>query len=164
MSAIRDHALRYLTQRMTTVGHLRELLLRGAQKRDPESTRAGNLPEVEAVLAELVTQGVLDDDAWARSRVASLRRQGNSPSTIRAKLAAKRVSRSLLDELFAETDPQETLISALRLLRKKRLGPWAPQLDARAALTKLGRAGFPYGIAHRAVSMDLDEARELAGW
>lgn len=162
--AIRSHALRYLAQRTTTRGHLRELLLRGALKRDPETRAAEHLPAIDVVLDELCTIGAVDDDAWMASRVASLRRQGNSPAVIRAKLRAKRVAPDRIDACFADAAPDADLVAALRHLRKRRLGPWAPQIDVQAAITRLGRAGFAYDVARRAASMELDDARALAGW
>lgn len=161
---IRDHALRYLAQRTTTVGHLRTLLLRGARKREPDAAREDLEARADAVLAELVAVGALDDEAWARAKVASLRQRGNAVQGIRAKLRERQVPPELVQAILAEEDEDARLLAALRHLRRRRLGAWGPDADPRAALTKLARAGFSYGIALRAVSMPPDEAHERAGW
>lgn len=161
---IRDHALRYLAQRMTTVGHLRTLLLRGARKREPDAARDELEARADAVLADLVRIGALDDEAWARAKVATLRQRGNPVQGIRAKLRERQVPAHIVQAILDEEDEDARVLAALRHLRRRRLGSWGPDGDPRAALTKLARAGFPYGIALRAVSMPAEEAHERAGW
>ncbi|MCB9675615.1 MAG: RecX family transcriptional regulator [Alphaproteobacteria bacterium] len=160
---VRHHALRYLKSRLTTVGHLRTLLVRGARKRDPEVDPEALRTAVQSVLDELVAGGVLNDRLWAGSRVAALRRAGNSTRQIQSKLREKRLDAALIEELLDDTRPADDLRAALDYLRKRRLGPWAETPDPQRTLAKLGRRGFPYDIARRAVEMELCEARDITG-
>ena len=169
--SIRWHAMRYLKSRMTSSGHLRTLLMRGARKRFPD-TPVNELSEAaDRVILSLVEQGVLNDAAWTRSRVGVLRRRGNSARQIRSKLRQKRVPAELIDEVLREQDASAELVAALDYLRKRRLGPWAhlstrrEPPDPQKTLQKLGRRGFSYDTARNALDLSLDEAEALTfGW
>jgi regulatory protein len=167
--SIRWHAMRYLKSRTTSTGHLRTLLLRGAKKRFPDTPTAELTAAADRVLASLVEQGAMNDAAWARSRAAVLRRRGNSARQIRAKLRQKRLPADLIDAVLREQDSGAELVAALDYLRKRRLGPWKHQSmrreppDPQKTLQKLGRRGFSYDVARRALEMDLEEAQERTG-
>ncbi len=167
--SIRHHAMRYLKSRMTSSGHLKTLLLRGAKKRFPDTPTGELAVAADKVLASLIEQGVLNDEAWARSKTQALRRRGNSRRQIQAKLRQKRVPADLIEAILREEDGAHELIAALDYLRKRRLGPWAHMSmrreppDPRKTLQKLGRRGFSYDVARQALDMDLEEARERTG-
>lgn len=119
-----------------------------------------------AIAARLVQAGAVDDAAFAAARAARLARAGRSKRAIAAHLAAKGVAPSVAADAMPEGEDAE-LISALRLLRRKRLGPFAaepPDADRRRrTLASLARAGFASGPARRAVGMEREEAAALLG-
>lgn len=121
---------------------------------------------------------LLDDAAYTRGVVTSLRRRGLSKRAILTKLRTKGISNedtlAALEKYERENlrNPDEAeLIAALTLARKKRLGPFIHQdriqnnsdeetqkKETEKAMAKLARGGFSYNIVRRVFGMNLDEA------
>ncbi len=162
-------ALFYLERYAAPAAHLRRILMakvgRSARHHgtDPEAGAAA----VEALIAKLRACGLLDDEAYARGRVASLHRRGESARAIRGRLRAKGVEMELveraLDELAAERVEPE-LAAALAYARRRRLGPFRPaaERDGRRDkdLAALGRRGFDLETARRVVDAGDPDALE----
>lgn len=161
---LRNIALHYFQQRTTTRGHLQRLLMNRCRKslfhhEGDESEMAG---WVGSLLDELESTGVLNDRAWATSRLERLRRQGQSERAIRSKLREKRVPPEIIEELL-DARPIDPLEAALRYAKKRRIGPFRErERDERKEkdLGKLARAGFPYGVARAVLELEADEAWE----
>ena len=170
---LRNAALHYLDRYATSSAHLRRLLLakvaRSARAHgsDPQAGAAA----VEALIAEFLGAGVLDDARYAGERALVLFRRGASARAIRGALLAKGVASDLiepaLERLGAEaTEPE--LAAALAYARRRRLGPYRSP-EARAAmrekdLAALGRRGFGYDLARRVIeTRDVSELEEQAG-
>ncbi len=170
---LRNSALHYLDRYATSSAHLRRLLLakvaRSARAHgtDPQAGAAA----VDALIAEFLGAGVLDDARYAGDRALILFRRGASARAIRGALLAKGVASEAiepaLERLGAEAAEPE-LAAALAYARRRRLGPYrSPQ--ARAAmrekdLAALGRRGFGYDLARRVIeTRDLSELEEEAG-
>ena len=170
---LRNAALHYLDRHATSSAHLRRLLLakvaRSARAHgtDPQAGAAA----VEALIAEFLGAGVLDDARYAEDRALILFRRGASARAIRGALLAKGVASELiepaLERLGAEAAEPE-LAAALAYARRRRLGPYrSPQ--ARAAmrekdLAALGRRGFGYDLARRVIeTRDVRELEREAG-
>ncbi len=173
MKYLRNSALHYLDRYASSSAHLRRLLLakvaRSARAHgtDPQAGAAA----VDALIAEFLGAGVLDDARYAEDRALILFRRGASARAIRGALLAKGVASELiepaLERLGAEAAEPE-LAAALAYARRRRLGPYrSPQ--ARAAmrekdLAALGRRGFGYGLARRIIETgDLAELEDEAG-
>lgn len=159
---LRNIATHYFTQRTTTRGHLRRLLMNRIRTslRHHEGDEQEMAGWLDGILDELEKIGVLNDRAWATSRLARLRRQGNSERAIRTKLRAKLVPAEIIDDLLDE-HPVDPLEAALSFARKRRIGPFRDRDrdDKRQKdLGKLARGGFPYGIANQVLDLDPDEA------
>jgi regulatory protein len=167
--SLRKAALAYLGQRMTTVAHLRRLLLRRVARAaeagggDPQAGAA----TVEALLSRLSALGLLDDAVYATARARGLLRRGASERRIRRELALKGVARAVIDqaiEALADEVAEPELAAALRYARRRKLGPYracAQRADARARdLAILGRQGFDYPTARRVVDCQRLEALE----
>lgn len=160
-------AHRYLERWFTTRAHLRMLLMRrvdasiAAHGGDREEAAAW----VDQVLDALVRQGLLDDARFARDRARLLHRHGTSTRMIRAKLAQKGVRTSLIDDALASLGaPDADLHAAAVYVRKRRLGPYRtdPAAHRDRDLAKLGRAGFPYGVARRVLDLsDPDDVEAI---
>ncbi len=110
---------------------------------------------VDALVLRYASVGLIDDTVFARARVTSLRRQGHSRQAIFAKLQAKGLSRPQIETALATSDEDNTdpeLTAALAHARRKKLGPWRkkPQ-NAQKELAAMGRAGFSYEVARRAL-------------
>lgn len=121
------------------------------------------------VVAGMATAGAVDDVAFAEMRASSLRRAGRSQRGVAAALAAKGIDPDTARNVLANEavgGPTAELTAAVRLARKRRIGPFrtgkAPDLPARMKeLAILARAGFAQPVARRALEMDRAEAEDL---
>ncbi len=170
---LRNSALYHLDRYATSSAHLRRLLLNKVARsaRAHGTDAAAGAAAVEALIAELLEAGLLDDARYAAERALALVRRGASARAIRGALLAKGVASEFiepaLERLGAEAAEPE-LAAALAYARRRRLGPYrSPQ--ARAAmrekdLAALGRRGFGYDLARRVIeTRDVSELEEKAG-
>ncbi len=170
---LRNAALHYLDRYATSSAHLRRLLLakvaRSARAHgsDPQAGAAA----VEALIAEFLGAGVLDDARYAEDRALILFRRGASARAIRGALLAKGVASELigpaLERLGGEAAEPE-LAAALAYTLRRRLGPYrSPQARAEMRekdLAALGRRGFGYELARRVIeTRDVSALEEEAG-
>lgn len=162
---LRNIAVAYFESRTTTRGHLERLLMRRIHRSlehhpGDASEMRGWLPPL---LDELERMGLLDDRAWAESRLARLRRKGMSARAIRANLREKLVPADLIDELM-DIDRQDPLVAGVKYARRRGIGPFRERdREARRDkdLGRLARAGFPYDVARRVLDLDREEADDL---
>lgn len=162
-------AARYLARFEASSARLRRVLLakvlRSAKDHgtDPEEGRR----LVEALIARTVASGLVDDDRFAKSKAASLRRKGASARGVRDRLAVDGIDRDTVSGALAaadESDPASAeQAAALAYARRRRLGPFRPP-EARAAFkdkdtAALMRAGYSWEVV-RAVLAMVDGAAE----
>lgn len=161
-------ALAYLERWASSAQNLRRVLTRKVERRCRlrEEDPGPVLPLVEEAVARAVSCGLVDDEAYAEARVASLRRRGGSSRAIAATLAQKGVDRETAADALArdeearaaadpDADPERE--AARALARRRRIGPYrtAARVENRERdLARLVRAGFPYAIARAAVDED----------
>ena len=161
-------ALRYLERYAASARHLERLLLlkvrRSAEEHGTDADAGAAF--VRALVQRLQGAGILDDRRYAEGKAESLRRRGGSARAIRAALAAKGVAREEVETALSSADEggaagEADLAAARRLARRRRIGPWRP--SDRAAhrlkdLAALGRAGFSYDVARRAIDGEAEES------
>ena len=130
-------ALHYLERFAASSASLRRVLLGKVDRAVVHwgGERADHAAAVEQVIARLAGLGYVDDAAYARMKGRSLSRQGKGRRAIRAALAAKGVDGDTADQALAalaEEDAAEgngadpDLAAAIRLARRRRLGPFRP--------------------------------------
>ena len=127
--------------------------------RDVASAREA-IPEIVARLREV---GLVNDTAFAEARAQRLSRSGRSRRAIGAHLAQKGVDAAISREAVPP-DAGAELTAALTFARKRRIGPFAREVEdretQRKALGAMARAGFGYDVCERALRMDRDMAEE----
>ncbi len=170
---LRNSALHYLQRYASSSGHLRRLLrakvTRSARAHDtdPEAGAAA----IEALIADLLGAGLLDDTRYAAERARILHRRGASARAIRAGLMAKKVESDDFERALAglrDEAAEPELAAALAYARRRRLGPYRKD-DARQEyrekdLAALGRRGFGYDLARRVIETgELTELEDEAG-
>lgn len=174
-AALHEAALAHLARYAATEAGLRRVLdrridrwARSAAGDDPDGIAAQVAAARQAarqVVARLAATGVVSDAAFADSRARSLTRAGRSRQAVAAHLAAKGVDRDLALAAVPD-DPEVQLSAALAFARRRRIGPFraGDEPDAagsRRELAVLARAGFPQGVAQRALAMPAEEAEAL---
>jgi regulatory protein len=168
-------AVFYLQRFSTTATHLRQVLLRRAERSfDPQSEdrstkRADVAIWVDRLIARLTVNGTLNDVAYAEGQARRLRQLGKSPGVIRAKLRAKGVESGMIDEVLHQTSltadgGDATIKAALAYARRRKLGPFRETAADRATHQKdlgaLARAGFSLDVARRVLAQAPDTQDE----
>ena len=153
-------ALDYLRRNASSEDNLRGVLMR----RVARSARAHGTDPTQgaAMVAEIVRRlrraGLLDDRRYASARAEALNRRGVSGRGIRARLAAKGVAREVIEQALAGLDADAELVAALRLARRRRLGPYRPPPERAGRrqrdLAALSRAGFDDDTAGAAIDAE----------
>jgi len=153
-------AAHYLERYSASAEGLRRVLhrkvLRRARARGEEPD--GFEPLVGETVARFIELKLLDDRAFAESKLHSLRRRGTSARATAMKLAEKGVDRETVEAVMAN-DQTDERAAAHALARRRRLGPH--RLRERAErrdrdVAALMRAGFGYGDAVAAIDADAD--------
>ncbi len=169
---LRRAALTHLERYASSEAGLRRVLGRRLERWTRDATEEARLdaPDGERLIADAVEHcrrlGLLDDRAFAESKMASARRKGHSTRRIAATLAAKGIDRDVAARVL-DADETDPLVAAVTFARRMRFGPFRirPPADLQAAerreVAALCRNGHAYGVARRAVTMDHEEAAAI---
>lgn len=128
----------------------------------PDQNAAECQKLLEVLVEKFVRLGFLNDDALTKGLVYSYQQRGWSQRKIKATLSAKGLSADQIDTHYETAETQSDLNAALRWVRRKRLGAYASG-EARHEkwLSSLGRAGFDYETARKALAMNKDEIEDI---
>ena len=170
---LHNAGLYYLERFVASTAHFRTVMMRKIDRScnfHKDQDREQCIAMLDAVAAKFQELGLLNDETYTRGMVISMRRRGLSARMIHAKLRAKGLEQSAISEALQiyddETDENAELRAALRLARRKKLGPYATEKNADMPLEKslasLARAGFSYDTASRALQLDRDEAERIS--
>jgi regulatory protein len=123
---LEERALRYSARWETSAAGVAGLLERKIHERCEETGESPDLAleMIPALVKTLLERGYVDDHRFATGLLERQRQRGDSTARIRARLSAKGISESLLDELLAEEDPKIEFQAAWKLARRRRLGPY----------------------------------------
>lgn len=168
LPALEQAAFAYLERYASSAENLRRVLMRRVERaaRAEATTREEGRARVDAVIAKLEANRLLDDRQYAEARARSLSRQGRSKARIAQRLAAKGVDSETVDAAVESVveDGHSDLRAALTLARKRRLGPFRTKADRKERrerdLAALGRAGFSFEIAKRVIDAESVETLE----
>ena len=172
-AALERAALDYLGRYAASTGQLRRVL----QRRIRRAQQAGAEVDVEAVearidslLARMAQSKLLDDAQFAEMRIAGLARRGRSTRAIRVKLREAGIDETVADAALSlyggapGADPDRA--AAIRLARRRRLGPFRAEADRAAHrlrdLAALARAGFAPGLCRAVIDAPDAAALEAA--
>lgn len=169
-SSLRNIALYYLQRYASSKENLKRVLMRrvhkSAQVHELDMDEATGW--VDQLVDQLAASGMVDDRTYAEGKMRSLYRRGASPNKISQTLRHKGVSAEIIEETLAilyESAVDPTLVAAIRLAKRRRLGPYCQrgsrQERAQKDLASLARAGFDYQTAHKVIFADtIDQLEE----
>lgn len=185
-TTLRDAALVYLSRFSATEQSLRRVLerkvMRWAHRASTQSEACESenvsghvallMQDVSEIVREMVHLKAVDDEAFARARIRTLRRSGRSNRAVRAHLAAKGVAEAVLEPALREEADQEGMdaefAAALTFARKRRVGPFAleenEEKDRKHMARVMGafaRAGFSRDICLRILETSPEEADDM---
>ncbi|HEU4368929.1 MAG TPA: regulatory protein RecX [Methylomirabilota bacterium] len=111
----------------------------------------------DAVSADLVARGHLDDAVFARHWVTTRAARGYGAARLRAELRARGVAGALIDTALGALDRSDQLDEARRLARRRlpALARAAPDKAAGRLRDHLLRRGFPGGMVAQVVRESL---------
>lgn len=177
-AALRESAYASLARRAASVAQLRTTLQRKITTWATRAQRAGgDAMEIDAavneareasarVLRDLIERGLLDDVKFAAARAQGLSQRGKSRRAIEAHLAAKGVASEITRE-HVVIDSASELEAAVRLARKRRIGPFAEEASTpelrHKALGVLARAGFDFSTCERVLRLERESAEAMLG-
>ena len=148
----------YLQRHASSIGNVRQVLRRRVRRelaKDADPAEA--IAWIEELIVGFSARGLLDDRAYAESKVARDRAFARPPRRTRAALMAKGVAGAIIDQTVRDDGTAEW-VAALSLARRRRLGPFratARDRDSdRRDLAVLGRAGIGFGVAKRVMAME----------
>ena len=170
--SLENAALFYLQRFATSAANLRRVLMRKVERsaRFHNTDPTEGAQWVDALIARFAASKLLDDALYAESRAHSLRRGGASGRAIALRLRQKGVEPDTIEQALAaadETAEEPEKAAAIRLARKRRLGPWRPAASRRdnreKDLAALARAGFGYDVALAVIDAAGPEALDGEG-
>lgn len=172
---LENAAAHYLGRFATSKAHLREIMLQKVRR--SHQHHGTDLGEgagfIDVIISKFERLGFLDDAAFAAMRARSLHARGTPVRGIRFKLQQKGVAEEYIDAALVHLEsevrtPHLDLAAAVRLARRRRLGPYrSDDNEVRSErkekdLATLARAGFSYDVARQVIDApDVDEL-ELA--
>lgn len=170
---LHNSGLYYLQRFAASSSHFRAVMLRKV-KRSCHARPEQDFEACKAMVEELVQTferaGLLNDDAYLKGMVQSLRRRGLSRQAILMRLKAKGFGTDTVDASLRDCDAEKTgsmhdaeLIAALKHARKKRLGPYQGMKikDDEKAMATFARQGFKYETARIVLKMNRHDADEI---
>lgn len=162
-SALEQAALFYVGRYGTTRARLTAYLRRKVRER---GWNGADDPPLDAVAARMAALGYVDDSAFALARADALTRRGYGERRVREALRAAGVAEPDGEEA-RQLARAQAFEAALRLARRRGIGPFAAEVPDRAgrerALGILIRAGHPVEIARRLVEAPPGEFPEPDG-
>lgn len=152
---LKNIALYYVQRFETSTENLRQVLCRRINdyaRQNKEFDKEEAYGWAEEVLSEFQGYKYLDDSRFAEIKIRDYLAAGKSERYIRGKMTEKGIADDIVEAVLAEQefDPFE---NAMRLAKKKRIGPYRPEEERAAFRQKdmgtLARAGFELDVVKR---------------
>ena len=157
--AAHSYLQRYSSSKANLRRVLRQRLNRAIYAYGPEQN--GTPEDIEIILDECETAGLIDDAQYAVHMAESWLARGESVRSIQARLARKGVSSIIIDDTLAalkQSHPDADLKAAISHVRRRRLGPMRLAEKREDYLQKdlgvLARAGFNYHLARKVLDAE----------
>lgn len=154
--------LAYLQRFPSSTAHFQAVMGRRIDRscrHHPDLERGACQALLDEVTKQFAAMGYLNDDLYLKGMITSLRGRGLSRTAIVMKLRQKGMNEDSVREALKAYDEENDLNddqAALRLCRRKKIGPYAlnPPDDGQKQkwLAALARAGFSYEVASKALA------------
>ncbi|HPD83283.1 MAG: regulatory protein RecX [Alphaproteobacteria bacterium] len=167
-----NSGLAYLQRFPASSMHFTSVMMRKIQKSCRHHTEQ-DIEQCKKWLEQLVIKfqelGLLDDKAYLKGMITSLRRRGLSSLQIEMKLKQKGYERDTIhrelknhDICEYDNDGNGDLYAAITFARKKKLGPYdhLKKHSFEKSLAAMARAGYSYDIAKKILELSDDDLHE----
>lgn len=178
---LHNSGIYYLERFVASKAHFKTVMARKAKRSCHYHTDQPYdecLKMIDEVADKFEAMGLLNDALYTNGMVTSLRRRGMSRSAIIQKMRIKGIDRdntiaalNALDDAHHDNEKQAEIAAALRLAKKKKMGPYAVTSSMNVSdedtykitqrnLGRFARAGFSYEISKKVLEMQDDELEE----
>ena len=156
---LQNIALHYIERFGGTEKTLRDVLIRRVQNSmtdHPEQDIDVIKTWIDSIVKKAIDLGYINDSYFAKMRVMSLARRGDSKKMITMKLKQKGITDIDLEKAFTELSDDSEFLSALAYVNKRKFGVNGvkdisdPDI-LRRQLASLARRGFSFNIAQKAL-------------
>lgn len=175
---LENAGVHYLNRYASSVENFRQVMMRKIQKScadHPDQDKDECVTLLNQTIQKFYDLGYLNDDIYAKQYIRGLLIQGKSPRAITQKLIEKSldpqkysqlITQSISADFLADCPHDLDFLAALRLCKKKRIGPFNPDETKRRDnfekdLGKLARSGCSYQSARQAIEFDYEHALAL---
>lgn len=150
---LKNIALYYLKRFESSVENLRKVLMRRVNDyaySNPDFNKTEACEWIEEILSDFEQHQYINDNRYAEIKIRDYLSAGKAERYIRGKLKEKGIEESLVDSILAEQE-YSPFENALRLAKKKRIGPYREGEELRKEFRQkdmgtLVRAGFDYDV------------------
>lgn len=157
---LKNIALYYLQRFETSTENLKTVLLRRVNVyafQNPDWNRQEAVDWIDEIVAQFEGYGYVNDARFAEMKIKDYLAAGKSARYIKGKLQLKGIDENIVDSLLEEQDYDE-YEAALRLAKKKRIGPYCIDKESRREnrqkdIGTLVRAGFSYDTSQRIIDL-----------
>lgn len=159
---IKNIGLYYLKRFESSVENLRQVLRRRVNDyayQNPEWDKEQGYVWIEEVLAEFEGYGYLNDERYAEIKIRGYLAAGKPDRYILNKMKEKGVAEDVVLRLL-EAQEYDVFDMALKLAKKKKIGPFRAEADRREFwqkdAAKLVAAGFEYEVVKQVLDYSLE--------
>ena len=123
---------------------------------------------IDEVIKHLEKNKVISDEVYSDSKARMFLRRGYSLNKINQSLRQKGIDNKYIKQSIdkiKEDQIEPDFVSALKLCKKRRIGPLRPQANRELFYKKdmgiLARGGFSFDLSKRILNLDIDEFNKL---
>ena len=162
---MRNFAFNYIDKFAPSKQQLKTYLLKKYLKSKFSSLNKSNISDlIEIVIEDLEKSKFINDKFYSDSKAKSLIQRGSSINKIKNYLIKKGIGEKYIKntiEKIKEKNEDQDFFSAIKLCKKKRIGPARDENNRPLFLKKdlgiLARSGFDFDTSKRVLDIDKDE-------
>ena len=159
---IKELALKYLDKYQPSKKSLQIYLFRKAIDAQSNTIEKSEIiKKIDIVLDDLEEKGILNDTLYSEIKSKNFLKRGYSLNKIRQHLSQKGIGSELLKQTIEKIQNDNTnpdFYSAIRICKKRRLGPYRPDANKEIFYKKdmgvLARSGFSYDLSKEVLALD----------
>ena len=168
-TTLKDLAYSYIEKYSPSKQQLKVFLMKKVLIKFKTSKSKKEISElIDQVLINLEQNKFLNDELYSDSKSRSLLRRGYSLNKINQSLRSKGIDykhiKQTIDKI-KENEIEPDFVSALKLCKRRRIGPLRPQANRELFYKKdmgiLARGGFSFDLSKRVLNLETEEFKKL---
>tara|TARA_X000001036_G_C20392364_1_gene689208 strand:- start:208 stop:768 length:561 start_codon:yes stop_codon:yes gene_type:complete len=168
-TSLRDLAYSYLEKYSPSKQQLKIFLLKKyLTKIKGSKTKKEVSSIIDEIILKLEKNKIIDDEMYSDSKARMFLKRGYSLNKINQSLRQKGVDNKYIKksiDKIKENEIEPDFVSALKLCKRRRIGPLRPQANRELFYKKdmgiLARGGFSFGLSKRILDLDIAEVNKL---